>query len=93
MLDHILAEPSKASGNAALIRVLETLAEWEGSDRQAWITYCSTHLMPVLVHARAGWTKTKEKRKSKGKSRNAQDPEMLKSFVDTEGGADDAVSK
>lgn len=86
VLEHIKAEPSKASVCQAIGDVIVTLGEWSSSDRQAWITYFNTHLIPILVHARAGWTKTKEIRKAKGKSRNAQDPEPLKSFVDTEGG-------
>ena len=87
VLEHIKAEPSKASINDSLGQVIATLAVWSSSNRQAWITYFNTYLIPILVHARAGWTKTKETRKAaKGKGRNAQDPETLKSFVDTEGG-------
>lgn len=66
VLEHIKAEASKASMNEPIGQVIATLGEWSSSDRQAWITYFSTHLIPVLVHARARWTKTKETRKAKG---------------------------
>jgi hypothetical protein len=68
VFEHIKAEPSKASICQAIGEVIATLGGWTSSDRQAWITYFSTHLIPILVHARAGWTQTKETRKAKGKA-------------------------
>jgi hypothetical protein len=65
VLEHIKSEPSKASSNLQLADVIATLDEWSASDRQAWITYFHTHLIPILVHARVVWTKAKAKAKAK----------------------------
>lgn len=87
VLTHIKANPAKAASCEEIGFVLWKLSEWNSSDRQAWITYFNTHLYVVIQFAKKGWTKTKETRKAaKGKSRNAQDPDTMKSFVDTEGG-------
>jgi len=65
----ILAKRSAASSNQAIARVMATLNEWTSEDRQAWITYFSTHLVPILVHARNAWvTRPKKTAKKKEES-------------------------
>lgn len=66
VLDHIKSEPSKAAINQYLAEVITTLGEWSPSDRQAWITYFHTHLIPVLVHARNAWINRPKKTDTNG---------------------------
>lgn len=82
VLSHLKASASQASVNESIGAVIAALSTWSSSDRQAWLAYFHTHLIPILVHARNRWGETKEKRKSKGKSPNAKPAETLLSFVD-----------
>ena len=68
VLEHIKAEPAKASVNTTLAEVIARLGEWPSSDRQAWITYFHTHLIPVLVHARKAWISARGSQKKGGGS-------------------------
>ena len=88
VLSHILANPTKAASNSQLCDLLDKVDAWTDVDRQAWMQCFGTHLIPILVHARASWEEIKEKSKQArklktkgGKSPNAVDPETLKSFV------------
>lgn len=56
VLTHILASPSAAASNQAVGEILVALGGWSLEDRQAWLGYFNTHLIPLLVHARARWT-------------------------------------
>lgn len=62
-LEHIKASASRASSSAPLAHVIGELSRFDSADRQAWITYFHTHLIPILVHARNAWSITKAKRK------------------------------
>lgn len=70
VLTHIKAGASAASACVPLASVIATLGQWEPQDRQAWMTYFSTHLIPVMVHARHEWTRYKDERKKLGKKSN-----------------------
>jgi len=63
VLDHIKASPSQASANENIEVVLSTLDGWSISDRQAWLSYFHTHLIPVLVRARSAWANKKKSSK------------------------------
>lgn len=59
VLTHILASTSSAASNPVMGEILVTLGGWSLEDRQAWLGYFNTHLIPLLVHARAHWTARK----------------------------------
>lgn len=59
VLTHILATPSAAASNPVVGEILDVLGGWSLEDRQAWLGYFNTHLIPLLVHARARWTARK----------------------------------
>lgn len=84
VLEHLKSSPSKAASSEDVAAVVYTLGEWNETDRQAWITYFHTHLIPVMVHAKSMWGGIKEERKAKSKSRNAVNPEETKSFLPAE---------
>lgn len=59
VLTHILASPAAAASNPAIGEILVTLGGLSTEDRQAWLGYFNTHLIPLLVYARARWTARK----------------------------------
>ena len=59
VLTHVLASPSAAAANPVIGEILIALGGWSLEDRQAWLGYFNTHLIPLLVHARARWTARK----------------------------------
>ena len=88
VLSHILANPAKTASNGQLRDLLDKVGAWTDGDRQAWMRCFGTHLIPILVYARANWEDAKGKSKQArglktkgGKSPNAVDPETIKSFV------------
>lgn len=83
VLEHIKSETSKAARCKSLAEVLLILSEWSPADRQAWIAYFHTHLVPIVVHAKIAWDAKKAKRTKKSTSPNAQ-PEGPNPFA-TEG--------
>jgi hypothetical protein len=84
VLGHIKATPAAVAACDGIAATLATVGAWTETDRQAWILYIRTHLIPVLVHARAAWEGIKTARKGVKKSRNAQDPATLASFIPPE---------
>lgn len=67
VLDHIKAESGAAARNDRLADVLLKLDNASNIERQQWITYLKTHLVPLLVHARSSWEANKTQRKAKRK--------------------------
>ena len=87
VLGHIKANPSEAADNESIANTLDTLGGWPSVDRQGWLNYLHSHLIPVMVHARKRWTTTKETKKAESaakKSRNAPIRETLGSFLPPE---------
>lgn len=64
VLEHIMASPAKAAVCEPIMATVATLNEWSSSDRQQWITYFNTHLIPILVYARQAWDAEKKVRKA-----------------------------
>lgn len=55
VLEHIKASPSRVAATVEFDEFLERINRLEIEEKQAWLTYMSTHLIPVLVHARREW--------------------------------------
>lgn len=79
VLNHVKASSSKASANQAIGHVLDTLGGWSDVDRQGWLAYFNTHLIPILVHSRAAWEQVKEEQKAKRKPKD--DDGTIDSFL------------
>lgn len=52
VMESIKADPSKAVACELLTDSIDNLHKLDEQDRQDWLTYLVTHLIPVLVHAR-----------------------------------------
>lgn len=52
VLESIKAEPARAVANEKFNAAVDALAALHGQERQDWLQYLATHLIPVLVHAR-----------------------------------------
>lgn len=52
VLESIKADPAKAVACELLTDSIDNLHKLDEQDRQDWLTYLVTHLIPVLVHAR-----------------------------------------
>lgn len=65
VLRHIHAGTAAAREESIGV-VISSLIALPESERQAWITYCSTHMPVLLVHARARWEEAKELRRERG---------------------------
>lgn len=52
VLESIKAEPARAVANEKFNRAIDSLSALHGQERQDWLQYLATHLIPVLVHAR-----------------------------------------
>lgn len=77
VLEHVKTDTSKAAVCKNLMTILTTLSEWSPTDRQAWITYFKTHLVPVIVHARAAWEKKKQSPKKKKKDKKSKSTNVV----------------
>lgn len=55
VLEHIKAEASRVVACDRICNVQERLYDLDNDDRQAWLTYLVTHLVPTLVFARKEW--------------------------------------
>lgn len=52
VLETIKAEPARAVASERFTAALDALHALHGQERQDWLEYLATHLIPVLVHAR-----------------------------------------
>jgi hypothetical protein len=52
VLESIKAEPGKAVANERFTSAIDALSVLRETERQDWLTYLVTHLVPVLVQAR-----------------------------------------
>ena len=55
VLEHIKADASRVVACDRICTVQERLYDLNGDNRQEWLTYLVTHLVPVLVFARKEW--------------------------------------
>lgn len=55
VLEHIKAEASRVVTCDRICDAQERLYDLSSEDRQAWLTYLVTHLVPTLVFARKEW--------------------------------------
>jgi hypothetical protein len=52
VLESIKADPARAVANEGLVEAIESLQMLPENERQDWLQYVVTHLIPVLVYAR-----------------------------------------
>lgn len=52
ILQHVKADPDKASSDAELADLLEEIGSWSASEKQRLIAFMSTHLFAMLSYAR-----------------------------------------
>lgn len=52
VLESIQADPSKAVANERMTDAIDSLQNMDAQQRQDWLQYLVTHLIPVLVYAR-----------------------------------------
>lgn len=62
--EHIRADVAAAVSDEGLFLVLEALHQLSAKERQDWMIYLKTHLIPVLVHARAVWKASMDAKKA-----------------------------
>jgi hypothetical protein len=55
VLEHIKAEASRVVACDRICSIQERLYDLSSDDRQAWLQYLVTHLVPTLVFARKEW--------------------------------------
>lgn len=55
VLEHIKADASRVVANERMCDIQERLYGLEAEERQHWLTYLQTHLVPTLVFARKEW--------------------------------------
>lgn len=62
VLRHIKATPGRAAANERLGDVLLWLSSAESEERDAWLRYLGSHLIPVLTFARMEWQRHQQER-------------------------------
>lgn len=65
VLTHICADADKASKSDELLLLIRELEAWSSGERQAWITYFHTHLIPIVAQSRNQRSVTQQRTRRK----------------------------
>jgi hypothetical protein len=63
VMESIKADPARAVASEKLNAAMNQLSSLHGQERQDWLQYLATHLIPILVHARRDHKQSIEERK------------------------------